>query len=101
MPRDWRGEWLHKTAQSGLGADFKLGDLRAGLARCDRNATFVDSYGRGPDSRRTLGGQSWRRIQSELGAEDWNRTSDTSIFSAVLYQLSYLGTRQLLSGEPR
>ena len=25
-------------------------------------------------------------------AEDWNRTSDTSIFSAVLYQLSYLGT---------
>ena len=26
-------------------------------------------------------------------AEDWNRTSDTSIFSAVLYQLSYLGTR--------
>ena len=35
------------------------------------------------------------------GAEDWNRTSDTSIFSAVLYQLSYLGTRQRLSGEPR
>ena len=28
-----------------------------------------------------------------IGAEDWNRTSDTSIFSAVLYQLSYLGTR--------
>jgi hypothetical protein len=26
------------------------------------------------------------------GAEDWNRTSDTSIFSAVLYRLSYLGT---------
>jgi hypothetical protein len=26
-----------------------------------------------------------------IGAEDWNRTSDTSIFSAVLYQLSYLG----------
>ena len=28
------------------------------------------------------------------GAEDWNRTSDTSIFSAVLYRLSYLGTRK-------
>ena len=27
----------------------------------------------------------------KVGAEDWNRTSDTSIFSAVLYQLSYLG----------
>ena len=26
-----------------------------------------------------------------IGAEDWNRTSDTSIFSAVLYRLSYLG----------
>jgi hypothetical protein len=30
--------------------------------------------------------------QKEDGAEDWNRTSDTSIFSAVLYRLSYLGT---------
>ena len=38
---------------------------------------------------------------AKIGAEDWNRTSDTSIFSAVLYQLSYLGTRQLLSSEPR
>jgi hypothetical protein len=28
----------------------------------------------------------------KVGAEDWNRTSDTSIFSAVLYRLSYLGT---------
>jgi hypothetical protein len=27
-------------------------------------------------------------------AEDWNRTSDTSIFSAVLYRLSYLGVRE-------
>ena len=32
--------------------------------------------------------------RNEDGAEDWNRTSDTSIFSAVLYQLSYLGARQ-------
>ena len=29
--------------------------------------------------------------RSDNGAEDWNRTSDTSIFSAVLYRLSYLG----------
>jgi hypothetical protein len=34
------------------------------------------------------------------GAEDWNRTSDTSIFSAVLYQLSYLGTGIGRSVEP-
>ena len=33
-----------------------------------------------------------RQVAGESnGAEDWNRTSDTSIFSAVLYQLSYLG----------
>ena len=34
------------------------------------------------------------------GAEDWNRTSDTSIFSAVLYQLSYLGTAARGLAEP-
>jgi hypothetical protein len=34
------------------------------------------------------------------GAEGWNRTSDTSIFSAVLYRLSYLGTALRLSAEP-
>lgn len=41
------------------------------------------------------------RWQVKVGAEDWNRTSDTSIFSAVLYQLSYLGPdfRQLV--EPQ
>ena len=35
------------------------------------------------------------------GAEDWNRTSDTSIFSAVLYRLSYLGTAIRLSARPQ
>ena len=35
------------------------------------------------------------------GAEDWNRTSDTSIFSAVLYRLSYLGTALRLAAEPQ
>lgn len=30
-------------------------------------------------------------MRAKAGAEGWNRTSDTSIFSAVLYQLSYLG----------
>ena len=27
------------------------------------------------------------------GAQGWNRTSDTAIFSRMLYQLSYLGVR--------
>ena len=35
-----------------------------------------------------------------IGAEDWNRTSDTSIFSAVLYRLSYLGTAKNVRAEP-
>ena len=25
------------------------------------------------------------------GAQEWNRTTDTAIFSRMLYQLSYLG----------
>jgi hypothetical protein len=29
--------------------------------------------------------------QEENGAQSWNRTSDTAIFSRMLYQLSYLG----------
>ena len=28
------------------------------------------------------------------GAQSWNRTSDTAIFSRMLYQLSYLGIRR-------
>ncbi len=31
-------------------------------------------------------------ICEKNGAQDWNRTSDTAIFSRMLYQLSYLGT---------
>jgi hypothetical protein len=30
-----------------------------------------------------------------IGAKGQNRTDDTSIFSAVLYQLSYLGVRDV------
>jgi hypothetical protein len=37
---------------------------------------------------------------AECGAEGQNRTVDTSLFRAVLYQLSYLGTtRGLASGK--
>src|SRR5713101_3022782 len=47
-----------------------------------------------PTTRRRNGANKERPKAATLknGAEDWNRTSDTSIFSAVLYQLSYLGT---------
>jgi hypothetical protein len=30
-------------------------------------------------------------MRKATGAQGWNRTSDTVIFSHVLYQLSYLG----------
>ena len=39
-------------------------------------------------------------VEQGSGAEDWNRTSDTSIFSAVLYRLSYLGTRNRVMQNP-
>jgi hypothetical protein len=35
------------------------------------------------------------------GAEGQNRTADTTIFSRMLYQLSYLGTSRAAEGEPR
>ena len=49
------------------------------------------------------GSEATRRAipRKKNGAEDWNRTSDTSIFSAVLYQLSYLGTPARGLAEPR
>jgi hypothetical protein len=32
----------------------------------------------------------------EVGAQGWNRTTDTRIFSPLLYRLSYLGVFDLL-----
>ena len=43
----------------------------------------------------------WGGAPFNIGAEDWNRTSDTSIFSAVLYRLSYLGTPRERLAEPQ
>src|SRR5438445_8373204 len=42
-----------------------------------------------------------RRLPAGLGAEGQNRTGDTMIFSHVLYQLSYLGTRTYCSRASR
>lgn len=33
-------------------------------------------------------------LRGRNGAQSWNRTSDTAIFSRMLYQLSYLGIRR-------
>ena len=38
---------------------------------------------------------------SKVGAEGQNRTADTVIFSHVLYQLSYLGTRGECAADER
>ena len=40
-----------------------------------------------------------RERRREYGAEGQNRTADTSLFRAVLCQLSYLGTRSDRDGE--
>jgi hypothetical protein len=52
----------------------------------------------GPTSRFSIM-PAERCMSKGSGAEDWNRTSDTSIFSAVLYRLSYLGTLYSRSAE--
>ena len=36
-----------------------------------------------------IGGSFWSL--DLIGAQSWNRTNDTGIFSPLLYQLSYLG----------
>ena len=36
----------------------------------------------------------------KIGAEGQNRTADTTIFSRVLYRLSYLGTPGTTDGTP-
>jgi hypothetical protein len=43
------------------------------------------------EQQRSVGGEKklWRRWN---GAQGRNRTTDTAIFSRMLYQLSYLGT---------
>jgi hypothetical protein len=46
----------------------------------------------------TLGGGATLFRKNIVGAQDRNRTSDTVIFSHVLYQLSYLGTEAGASG---
>ena len=40
-------------------------------------------------------------LRDSVGAQDRNRTSDTVIFSHVLYQLSYLGTEPCGSEEAK
>ena len=62
-------------------------------------------------TRREIGGNAHRNAEEltrsgELsiridGAEDQSRTGDTTIFSRVLYQLSYLGVRASVSAASR
>ena len=74
-------------------------------AKRERNGGRLSEAPKAPSAKDDRNGASggvraeWRSLSeapkvpsAKDGAEDWNRTSDTSIFSAVLYQLSYLGT---------
>ncbi len=44
-----------------------------------------------PAFAQAFGGQSSLAARAKTGAQGRNRTTDTCIFSAVLYRLSYLG----------
>ena len=57
-----------------------------------RRGARPGGYRRGAAGRARSEGRTRVRPNEVInGAEGWNRTSDTSIFSAVLYRLSYLG----------
>ncbi len=59
-------------AQRGRIAGRRISEARRGDADPQRFAVTIDD-------------------REENGAQSWNRTSDTAIFSRMLYQLSYLG----------
>ena len=39
-------------------------------------------------------------VKGAIGAQGRDRTTDTAIFSRMLYQLSYLGAARLVRGAP-
>ena len=64
----------------------------------DREKGFepsTSSLARKCSTAELLPGADWTR-GARAGAEGQNRTGDTSIFSAVLYRLSYLGAESML-----
>ena len=63
---------------------------RAGPERGRQCPTFVPSFGRWDKVWGKAKG--FQRTGKENGAQGRNRTTDTAIFSRMLYQLSYLGT---------
>ena len=65
----------------------------------DRHAGTVAGHSPRDGSLTVAAMAQIRKLVRDCGAEDWNRTSDTSIFSAVLYRLSYLGTPQTRNAE--
>lgn len=60
-----------------------------GMALDGRNWVGLKPLINQRSNRRTL--RAFDFIRGENGAQSWNRTSDTAIFSRMLYQLSYLG----------
>ena len=96
-----------------LGAGYRVLVLRAGVKHASAGRSRPDLNQAGAKEQASAGGESpqatgcaqrgrtrVRPSEVIIGAEDWNRTSDTSIFSAVLYRLSYLGTATRRSAEP-
>ena len=65
----------------------------AGLTRCSRRPFLTREVG---DEKADCPSRRSPKLKLERknGAQSWNRTSDTAIFSRMLYQLSYLGIRR-------
>lgn len=73
-----------------------FGYLKGGLSYCEHDEMLCP--GRAPRGDKQLRPSDWGteklNIFSKIsGAQGRNRTTDTAIFSRMLYQLSYLGIR--------
>ena len=78
-------------------ADASL--LYAAWITKDHDVWTIDGTSRATASRPlSLQGKSEQLTGFRIGGQGWNRTSDTRIFSPLLYQLSYLALRTRFAG---
>jgi hypothetical protein len=101
LHREWHAFVLSSFCRIS-GADGWLGDEPLDSQGTDRYRLLVASASWLPSTRHARDGldpsdELYERRGGDVlgsgGAEGQNRTADTTIFSRMLYQLSYLGTR--------
>jgi hypothetical protein len=85
---------LFKSVRASQSAGIEFGNIQAGLMGrgAIRRATYLSLA---KSARESQVDQAIHRHGKLIdGAQGRNRTTDTRIFSPLLYRLSYLGTRQ-------